>query len=65
MNIGDLVSVKLAHGRKPVLGLVLEIYEVEGITASMRGHVLVQPCDITNRLTWANPIDVEVISENR
>jgi hypothetical protein len=65
MKVGDLVSVKLAHGRNPILGLILEIYDMKGITASMQGHALVQPCDPTNRLTWANPVDVEVLNEAR
>lgn len=65
MKVGDLVRVeqKLC---KPVLGLILEIYEMEGITASMRGHALVQPFGTTEtRLMWANPIDIEVLNENR
>lgn len=64
MKVGDLVSVerKLC---KPVLGLILEIYEMKGITSTMRGHALVQPCDPESRLMWASPLDVEVISESR
>ena len=66
MKVGDLVSVKLAHGQKPILGLILENYEMDGITASMRGDALVQPFGTTEtRLMWANPLDIEVLNENR
>lgn len=66
MKVGDLVSVKLAHGRKPIVGLVIELYvDADGIDLGS-GHALVQPCDSeSNRLMWASPLDVEVISASR
>ena len=66
MKVGDLVSVKRTHGRKPIMGLVLELYvDDEGIDLGS-GHALVMPCDSeSNRLMWASPLDVEGINESR
>jgi len=61
MKIGDLVSVKRTRGRAPIAGIVLEIDENDPL-----GIALVMPSDAdSNRLMWANPLDVEVISESR
>jgi hypothetical protein len=67
MKVGDLVSVNRSHGQAPIIGLVLEIYVDDDGNGSLRpGEALVQPCDPeSNRLTWAHPLDLEVISESR
>jgi len=59
MKVGDLVSVRRTHGRAPITGIVLEIDENDplGIALVMSGN------SDSNRLMWANPLDVEVISE--
>ena len=65
MKVGDLVSVE-RKSCKPVLGLIIEIYKMEGITACMRGHALIRPCDpADSRLMWASPLDIEVLNESR
>ena len=64
MKVGDLVSVeqKLC---KPVLGIILEIYDTKGIAAPIQGHALIRPCDpAENRLMWAAPLDIDVINES-
>ncbi len=61
MRVGDLVKVKLTHGRDPVIGLIVEVKQDEHNTVA-----LVKPIDSEpNRLIYANPLDVEVINESR
>ena len=60
MKVGDLVKVKLTHGREPITGLIIELKEDEYNTVA-----LVKPIASEHRLMYANPLDVEVISESR
>ena len=59
MKVGNLVSVKRTHGRKPVIGVIVEIKEDEhnrvALVESIKG----------NYRLYANPLDIEVISASR
>jgi len=59
MQVGNLVSVKRTHGREPVIGVIIEIKEDEhnrvALVESIKG----------NYRLYANPLDVEVISDCR
>ncbi len=59
MKVGNLVSVKRTHGREPVIGVIIEIKEDEhnrvALVESIKG----------NYRLYANPLDVEVISDYR
>ena len=58
MQVGDLVKVKRKH-HKETLGLVVEIKE-----DAWGHHYVVQPINVGLQI-YANPVDVEVISESR
>jgi hypothetical protein len=60
MSVGDLVKVKRTHGREPITGLIIELKGDEYNTVA-----LVKPIDPKHRLMYANPLDVEVLSESR
>jgi hypothetical protein len=60
MQVGDLVKVKLTHGREPITGLIIELKKDEYNTVA-----LVKPITSEDRLMYANPLDVEVINESR
>ncbi len=60
MQVGDLVKVFRTHGREPITGLIIELKEDEYNTIA-----LVKPIAPEHRLMYANPLDVEVISESR
>jgi len=60
MKVGDLVKVKLTHGREPITGLIIELKEDEYNTVA-----LVKPIASEHRLMYANPLDIEVINEGR
>ena len=60
MKVGDLVRVKLTHGREPITGLIIELKEDEYNTVA-----LVKPIAREHRLMYANPLDVEVINASR
>ena len=59
MKVGNLVSVKRTHGRKPVIGVIVEIKEDEhnrvALVESIKGNYRI----------YANPLDIEVISDYR
>jgi len=59
MKVGNLVSVKRTHGREPVIGVIVEIKEDEhnrvALVESIKG----------NYRLYANPLDIEVISDCR
>ncbi len=59
MKVGNLVSVKRTHGREPVIGVIIEIKEDEhnrvALVESIKG----------NYRLYANPLDIEVISDCR
>ena len=59
MKVGNLVSVKRTHGRKPVIGVIVEIKEDEhnrvALVESIKGNYRI----------YANPLDIEVISDCR
>jgi len=59
MKVGNLVSVKRTHGREPVIGVIIEIKEDElnliAVVESVKG----------NYRLYANPLDIEVISDCR
>jgi hypothetical protein len=59
MKIGNLVSVKRKYDQKPVIGLVVEILKDDHNCVA-----LVQPIK-SDRNIYANPIDIEVLSESR
>ena len=59
MKVGNLVSVKRTHGREPVIGVIIEIKEDEHNRV-----VLVESIKGNYRL-YANPLDIEVISDCR
>ena len=61
MKVGDLVRVKRTHGRAPITGLVLGVDENDPLSLAL---VMSSDSD-SNLLMWANPLDVEVISESR
>ena len=60
MKVGDLVRVKLTHGREPITGLIIELKEDEYNTIA-----LVKPIAPEHPLMYANPLDVEVINASR
>ena len=61
MKVGDLVRVKLTHGREPITGLIIELKEDE-----LNLIALVKPiASEHNRLIYANPLDIEVLNESR
>ena len=59
MKVGNLVSVKRTHGREPVIGVIVDIKEDEcnrvALVESIKG----------NYRLYANPLDIEVISDCR
>ena len=59
MKVGNLVSVKRTHGRKPVIGVIVDIKEDEhnrvALVESIKGNYQI----------YANPLDIEVISDYR
>ena len=59
MKVGNLVSVKRTHGREPVIGVIIDIKEDEynrvALVESIKG----------NYRLYANPLDIEVISDCR
>ena len=59
MKVGNLVSVKRTHGREPVIGVIIEIKEDEhnrvALVESIKGNYRI----------YANPLDIEVISDYR
>ena len=68
MQVGDLVKVFRTHGREPITGLIIELKEDEYNTIADEYNTvaLVKPiASEHNRLMYANPLDVEVISESR
>mgnify|MGYP004066877487 CR=1 FL=1 len=58
MQVGDLVKVKRKY-REDTLGLVLEVKQDE-----CNRIIIVQPVN-PGLQVYANPVDVEVISESR
>ena len=58
MQVGDLVKVNLKR-RVPTLGLVVEV-----IADDCNCVVIVQPVN-PGLQVYANPVDIEVISESR
>jgi len=56
MQVGDLVKVKRKY-REDTLGLVLEVKQDDNNRV-----IIVQPVN-PGLQVWANPVDVEVISE--
>ena len=64
MKIGDLVKVKQKYTQPDLVGLVVELKE-DGVYGGVH-HALVKPIDSeSNRMMYAMPQDVEVISEGR
>ena len=64
MKIGDLVKVKQKYTQPDLVGLVVELKE-DGVYGGVH-HALVKPIDSeSNRMIYAIPQDVEVISEGR
>jgi len=59
MQVGNLVCVKRTHGREPVIGIITEIkqdeYNCVAMVESIKG----------GHRIYANPLDIEVISESR
>ena len=59
MKIGNLVCVKRTHGREPIIGIIIDIKEDEhnriAVVESIKG----------NYRLYANPLDIEVISDCR
>ncbi len=59
MKIGNLVCVKRTHGREPIIGVIIDIKEDEynrvALVESIKG----------NYRLYANPLDIEVISDCR
>ena len=58
MNVGDLVKVNMKH-REAALGLVVEV-----VSDECNCVIIVQPVNPGFQV-YANPIDVEVLSESR
>tara|TARA_E500000331_G_scaffold352703_1_gene401822 strand:- start:2615 stop:2791 length:177 start_codon:yes stop_codon:yes gene_type:complete len=58
MQVGDLVKVKRKH-REDTLGLVVEVKKDD-----WNSIYVVQPINVGLQI-YANPVDVEVISESR
>ena len=64
MKVGDLVRVKRKYTQPDLVGLVVELKE-DGVYGGVH-HALVKPIDSeSNRMMYALPQDVEVISEGR
>ena len=59
MQVGNLVSVKRTHGREPVIGLIIEIKD------DLFNTVAVVQCIKSDYQIYANPLDIEVISDCR
>ena len=59
MKIGNLVCVKRTHGREPIIGIIIDIKEDEhnriAVVESIKGNYQI----------YANPLDIEVISDYR
>jgi hypothetical protein len=59
VKIGNLVCVKRTHGREPIIGVIIDIKEDEynrvALVESIKG----------NYRLYANPLDIEVISDCR
>ena len=59
MKVGNLVSVKRTHGRKPVIGVIIaikaDLFSTVAIVESIKGNYQI----------YANPLDIEVISDCR
>ena len=64
MQVGDLVRVARKYIQPAMIGLIVEIKK-DGVFGGIH-HALVKPVNSeTNRLMYAMPQDVEVISEGR
>tara|TARA_B100000212_G_C27141416_1_gene433499 strand:+ start:228 stop:422 length:195 start_codon:yes stop_codon:yes gene_type:complete len=64
MKVGDLVKVAKKHSQPATVGLIVKLKE-DGVFGGVH-HALVKPVDNeSNRLLYAMPEDVEVISESR
>ena len=64
MKVGDLVRVAKKYSQPAMVGLIVELKE-DGVFGGVH-HALVKPIDSeSNRLMYAMPEDVEVISEGR
>ena len=64
MQVGDLVRVAKKYSQPAVVGLIVKLKE-DGVLGGVH-HALVKPIDSeSNRLMYAMPEDVEVISEGR
>ena len=62
MRVGDLVRVARKYSQPAMIGLIVEIKK-DGVFGGIH-HALVKPVNSeTNRLMYAMPQDVEVISE--
>ena len=59
MKIGNLVCVKRTHGREPIIGIIIDIKKDEhnriAVVESIKGNYQI----------YANPLDIEVISDYR
>jgi len=59
VKIGNLVCVKRTHGREPIIGIIIDIKEDEhnriAVVESIKGNYQI----------YANPLDIEVISDYR
>mgnify|MGYP003111339685 FL=1 len=59
MKVGNLVSVKRTHGREPVIGVIIaikaDLFNTVAIVESIKGNYQI----------YANPLDIEVISDCR
>ncbi len=64
MKVGDLVKVKQKYTQPDLVGLIVELKE-DGVYGGVH-HALVRPIDSeSNRMIYAMPQDVEVISGGR
>ena len=64
MQVGDLVRVAKKYSQPAMVGLIVELKE-DGVFGGVH-HALVKPVNSeSNRLMYAMPEDVEVISEGR
>ena len=59
MKVGNLVSVKRTHGREPVIGVIIaikdDLFNAVAVVESIKGNYQI----------YANPLDIEVISDCR
>jgi len=59
MKVGNLVSVKRTHGREPVIGVIIaikdDLFNTVAVVESIKGNYQI----------YANPLDIEVISDCR